>query len=598
MTPRLLLSLLLVLAAGAAQALPVPVPEPSSLATDPVATWQPDQPAVGHAAADAPAAAAAPGDYGVTFHCPARVSSDLEDNRCPSYVLDTEDIMAQPVLMVDGKNPEWVAFNALHGGHGVRTAADPPFPTNFSRDNELHQPHTTFQTTDGGQNWDDNRYYAHIANKAEVFGEDNAALLDKHGRMYVSSLYSYREKGETTCLVADVGCTTTVGPVRYAMLNWKSGTIREPFTSDVNYVEIDPRLPDSAILHNFLVYDAPSGQVAVFWLEARADGSQWIESAVTHTDGGSVWTRASERQAVAGCSGMTNPLAMYDGIYVGCYAAQGHKLPGGDNATVGQLLLYKYDPRTWDRVSTGPMPFSSPGNTILASAEGLHKGAFVAVSAGIDGHAKAYAKVAFSDRGLSWTTPKDYIQYTTDTVARQGAQLIEERVNAAAFVAHTGTLHMILMERFAVQQGGPIQDIGTTPFSKAYAVVHATGKFLGKFDFKYGDPQTRANFDAQSKGLGEDVFDDQHDSIIPLATGAGDRVFLAFGDHGYVRFAEAREDNPAPPFFPFPAPPPAIPAALAAANPAVAGAVAGVLSTAMLAALAAARNKKTTEATA
>ncbi|HUR62257.1 MAG TPA: hypothetical protein VM286_07855 [Candidatus Thermoplasmatota archaeon] len=598
MKPRLALSILLVLAAGAAQALPVPA-APSNVLADPVGPWSPAE-ADGVQALDAApvARAADAGEYAVTFHCPARVSSDLEDNRCPSYVLDTEDIMAQPVLMVDSRNPEWVAFNALHGGHGVRTGADPPFPTNYSRDNELHQPHTTFQTTDGGQNWDDNRYYAHIANKAEVFGEDNSAVLDKRGRMYVSSLYSYREEGTTTCIVASIGCTTTAGPIRYAMLNWKSGTIREPFTSDVNYVQIDPRDAAAAITQNFLAYDGGSGQVAVFWLEVRSDGTSAIESAVTPTDGGSVWKRAEERQALRGCTGMTNPLALYDGIYVGCYAAKGHKTPDGQNATAGALLLYRYDAKTWEPSFVGPTPFAAPGNTVLASAEGLHKGAFVAVAAGIDGHAKPYVRVAFSDRGLSWTMPKDYVQYTTDTVTRQGATLVEERVNAVAFAAHSGTVHMIVMERFAVQQGGPIQDVGATPFSKAYAVVHATGKFLGKFDFKYGDPQTRANFNAQSKGLGEDVFADRHDSIVPISTRAGERIFLAFGDHGYVRFAEATEDNPSPPFFPFPAPPPAIPAALAAANPAVAGAVAGVLSTAMLAALAAARNKKTTEATA
>jgi hypothetical protein len=167
-----------------------------------------------------------------------------------------------------------------------------------------------------------------------------------------------------------------------------------------------------------------------------------------------------------------------------------------------------------------------------------------------------------------------------------------------AFVPRDGTIHFITMERYAPQQGGPLQDVGTTAFSKAYNVVQATGKFLGRFDFAYGDPQARANFQPNYQGLGDEVYNDRHDSIVVVSGRSGDRIFLAFGDHGIVRFAEAREENQPPPLFPFGAPIPPIPAAIPAANPAAVGAVAGVLSTAMLAALAAARNKKTTEATA
>src|SRR5689334_13487865 len=103
--------------------------------------------------------------------------------------------MAQPDLAIDPRDSTLVAFHALHGGPGLRTAVQDPSPTEHSRDDAVHQPHTTFQSRDGGSTWDDNRYYApeglRTAN-AEVFGEDNALELDDKGDITLASLYSHR----------------------------------------------------------------------------------------------------------------------------------------------------------------------------------------------------------------------------------------------------------------------------------------------------------------------------------------------------------------------------------------------------------------------
>jgi len=137
---------------------------------------------------------------------------------------------------------------------------------------------------------------------------------------------------------------------------------------------------------------------------------------------------------------------------------------------------------------------------------------------------------------------------------------------------------------------------GTSPFFKTYGVAHASGHFLGAFPFGYGDPQARATYAARTQGAGDGVFADRHDDIVVLPGRGADRIFMAVGDHGYVRYAEVVEEQPTVPIAPLGAAPPPIPAAAPTVNPALVGAVAGALSLSVVGRMAASRNKKTAEA--
>lgn len=563
-----------------AQALPAH--PPVALPAAPVAAPTADAPA------PAAPAAAAPGSYAIEFHCPDPANAALapaQNKRCPMDVFDAEDVLSQPVLLVDPKNPDYVAFNAMHGGHGVPAPTGPPLPDAAARDNLVHQPHTTWYSANGGAQWSDNPYYASPglggAPGAAVYGIDNAAILDEHGHAVLSSLYAYRND--------------TNAPLQYAMVNRMADRVNRPVDYANNYVRLDARHPGEAIPKVFLASDPRSHQVAAFWLAVDANRTGFIDLAHARTTGGSAWGRVAASQRIGPCTDMSNPLGVNGRVFVGCFAAPGLAEKGA-NITRGSLQMYAFDPATWNRTYIGPAPFSAPSNAVLASAEELKAGAMVLAGGGLDREGRPTIRVAFGGEGAHWTNPADYSRDISDPVAYATyGSPIEERVNAVAFAARDSTVHLITMERYRATGSGLEAQV---PYTKEYAVVHATGRFLGKFALAYGDPQSAPSYDPRVKGLGDDVFDDQHDSIVVVPTKSGDRLFTGFGDHGLVRFAEVVEDNPPPGgFFPY-SPVVPIPTPLPAANPAMVGAVAGALSTSLLAALAAARNKKAAEVTA
>ena len=105
------------------------------------------------------------------------------------------------------------------------------------------------------------------------------------------------------------------------------------------------------------------------------------------------------------------------------------------------------------------------------------------------------------------------------------------------------------------------------------------------------------NFPVSTQGVGEDIFQDLHDDILVWTDPEGrGREFVAFGDYGFVRFAEVGEENAIPFAFPPTVGTPPIPAPTAGINPAVVGAVAGSLAMAMAARMALAKKKRTAEA--
>lgn len=520
-------------------------------------------------------------DYTLTFRCPSLVESEggLQSTQCPAFLLDVEDIMAQPVLVVDPRDNQKIAFHALHGGPGARVATQSEPFTAASRDDYLHQPHTVFQSDDGGQWFDDNRYYSPIRfSYPEIFGEDNALTLDHRGNLLVSSLYSYRETADS--------------PLRFAFFNWQSETIDVPFQQDANYVRRDPRDATAAVheLHN--VYDRATRTMAVFWLEEGGDGRRFIEGDWVQVGEGA-WDAIPNQTRLGPCSDMTNVVESGDRLYVGCVAAEGYPLP--DGATVGQLMIHRYDPRTWNHTFVGVAPVPNAAGSVLASAEAWASRGIAVAGAALENGAPSVITSLGID-GQDWTATAQYGDRLTDRVNRNTAPL-EVRINALAYVPSTGVLHFVYYERYPAAQETNLTATTSGPSAlfKTYGVTHGSGQFLGAFAFGYGDPQTRANFAIRTQGTTDAAFQDQHDSIVVVPRGNQDRVFLAIGDHGYVRFGEVIQETvlgPTPPILPATVP---IPAPIPAVNPAIVGAVAGALSLSVVGRMAAARNKKAAE---
>jgi hypothetical protein len=533
--------------------------------------------------------------YGVQFLCPPVVESDAAGAKpptaCPAYVLDTEDVMAQPRLVVDPREPRLVAFNALHGGSGVRTAAQDPLPTPHSRDNLVHQPHTTFVSGDAGAHWDDHRYPSPLATQHEaqppliplftppsaggneVFGEDNAMVADRHGKLTIASLYSARdEKG---------------GPVHYRVVAWDQGRIGDALDYDKGYTVLSPTDPDDAV-DSLQAVDLPDAHETVLaWRETGPDGKGWLQMAhKAQDDGGAQWELLPREQRVGPCSHTSNPIEADGRVYVGCVAADGYT-----RGNVGQAQVHALTPGNWttERVSAAPMQGLS--SLTLASAEGLREGGMVLAGSGVR-EGRPIVLVAAGVRGGAWGRANDYAASLGDAAQHPGARLLESRVNALAVLAASGTVHMVYMERYTAQGTG-----GQQEFSKFYAAAKLDGRFLGRFAVGYGDPQSRATISPQVTGVTGDDYDDQHDSIVVTHDRTGkERAFVAFGDYGYVRFAEVQEQGPPLPVFPPLGAPAAIPTLAASTSPVLVGALAGTLSTAAVLRAALAKSKKAAEA--
>jgi hypothetical protein len=548
------------------------------------------EPSVGLAAVgrsdDASWAAAPETTYNLQFSCPPQVEQTgpapaAAPEACPSYVLDVEDVMAQPVLVVDPRDASLVAFNALHGGPGIRAATQDPLPTERSRSDLIHQPHTTFQSTDGGAFWDDNRYYPRLDGKAEVFGEDNAMASDAKGRLTIASLYSFYNKTEQSSPLPIASPTRSGQEPGYAIIVWSSDRISTPVDYDKSYI-----VHTAAKGH---VYDtiaaAPfpaADSMVVAWRETDPSGSS-LSLLHRATDGAGQWDVMEH--AVNACNAITNPVAVANRLLVGCIQGKGER---------GDLHLYGIA-ANWTVEDLGMTPLRSVTQARLASAEALRPGGFVVAGAGMtDGRPHVWVALGVAPKGLpAFSRARDYGDHLTALAAHAGTQLLEARVTALTFVGTSATAHMLYMERYA--SGGASGPSGE--FAKTYAVVQADGRYLGTWGVGFGDPQANANVPVLVSGGGTGVFDDLHDSLVVAKGKHGDeRVFVAFGDHGYVRYAEVTEVQPPVPLFPPIGAPAAIPALTASTSPVVVGTVAGALSLAAVSRLALARSKKAAEA--
>lgn len=566
------------------------------------------------AVADAPSKLSDDAGYEIRFKCPVVANPNSPDRnntnfRCPADIVDPEDIMSNPVLVIDPADPTLMAFNALHGGRGLDSS-----PTNRSRNNHIHQPHTTFITTDGRYEvWQDNPYYSPLAPPKDrtnpendpmaffylpqlkgprVFGEDNAAAVDAQGRLYLSSLYAFQGESNESAY-------------QYAFGWWKAQRLNRPpeYYTGVKLWKAPAAVSiDSA----YLVYVPGSDRVAALWRETNASAAQksYINLAWTVPGKGAVWYFLKERDRIGPCSAITNPLAYQGLIYVGCFADQGYT-DGEGAAAVGRLQIHAIDARrdawtsTWvDETTLSRTPQSA--NAILVDRT---DGRMALVTAGIavDGRAP-FLKVTNGEFGTAWDDPADYSAHLRGIGRTPGATIVDARITAAAFVLRSGNLHFIYKERYKFDEDRPTE---APEFYKALISVFTGAQQFNKLLPLGVDTEGAAAggaglcqlYDFRWKGYGKDVFDDFHDGLVIWQNKQRhQREFVAYGDCGNVRFAEVFEENFIA--FSFPAPPgtPAIPASVPNINPAQVGIVAGVLAGAMVLRMLAFRRKLAVEA--
>ncbi len=544
---------------------PVSAFEPTSLAA-PGALFSVE--AAVHARAPGPGAAGTAmfraGDYDVQFMCPTVARNQADAPVCPSYLVDAEDVLGQPVLVVDPHHPGFMAFNALHGGPGPDVPGSSAPPSSTARDNAIHQPHTTFQSRDAGGRWDDNRYYARLDDADRIWGVDNAMGADEEGDLTIVSVYAVENGDERS----------------YKATLHTAGRAAKPVDYDRDYVVRGTLVPGASMHDAHVVSFGATQSIVAMWLEGEGQATQLRFMARAQ---GSPWSEPTE--AIDFCDAISNPISQANRLMLLCRIS-----PGADVAGVadGSIQLVAIDDE-WQVSILSEAPLRGTNNLRLADASATVAGGVVAAGGSLDS-GKARVQVAFGVVGGKWAPVRDYRDSFSDPDETRA--LVAARVNALAYLATSGTVHMILAEEY-----DGLQDPDGSPFRKVYGVVHGGGRLLGTWSLGYGDPASRVLFPAHVAGLDAGVYDDPKDSIVIHETASGDqRAFIAYGDHGVVRYAELLEIQPTPPAFPPITPASPIPAPLAGVNPAVVAAVAGVLSTAAVARMAAAKKKKTAEA--
>lgn len=575
--------------------------------------FQPLQPAAGEeqdivipvSLGKADASEAADGSYGVRFKCPeivydrAEEQAGIEAATCPLWVFDQEDIMSQPILAVDPQNFNIMAFNALHGGRGLH--APPELggsvpPSDRSRYNTLHQPHTTFRSTKAGAEWSDERYYAPEAlrdgNERIIFGEDNAFAIDAEGKGYIASLYAWKEQAEKN--------------YHYTVALWKTHRLNRA----INYYEsLSLKHTTSAFnkidsLH--AVYAPGAHRVLVMWREsitnasANKDGmAGWVEFYSTIPGEGAQWQKQPQIQRVGPCRAITNPLAVGPYVYFGCLPDRGFS--GAANASYDRWQMFSIDPKTLNTKYLSPVPMGTPQG-MLVDRGGT--GYMIFIGSGLDAGVPNVL-MSYGALGANWQDVESYGRELRNDNMPERATRAEARVTAAIFTRETGNIHLLFMEKYRFQGNAQEQvDRQGKTYYKTYAVVRPIAGFRGKFDesLQFGEGRSRLQIGLPYQGgFTEDVFNDLHDSIVvwkDVRYKGKEKIFVAFGDYGYIRFGEVVEENagiaiPLPPLSP-----PPIPVPLEAVNPAASGTAAAALMGLMLLRLLAARKKAAVETTA
>lgn len=542
------------------------------------------RPALPGGAARSGAGAAASGDdaeYAIGFRCPEVVDGPTPGAPvCPSYVLDREDIFGQPVLLVDARNPNVIGFSAMHGGRGLHAAPGDEPPSHRSRDDGVHQPHTTFLSRDGGARWEDMPYHAPDSMRQadpvtgqprnRVYGEDNAAALDGEGRLHLAALYASRPAGGPT-----TGFAWSVGL-------WKSKTLDQPVDYHVNLKVVPTGENGARRADSLHMTHVPGTDLTVLqWRESGEDNASLVYHWTRSRDG-AMWTRQEADAALGDCRSVSNPLAHEGVLYVAC-------LPNEEgNQTVRVLAI---DVATWSTSVAGEVG-GVEGERLILAARGDH-GYMVLVASGLREDGSPTVSLSYGEKGGRWSSSEELAHELT---LAPGAPLLDARVTAAAFSPISGSVHLIYLERHDLASAN--QDRASAPeYTKVLGSVQAEGPFLGRVDLGLG-ALNRVDFSPTLTGVGSGAFDDLHDGIVVWRDTSGmgrHREFVAYGDHGYVRFAEVVEENFPIPIVPLGGGAPPVPLATPGSLPVLVGLPAGLLAGAMVVRTLAARRKVAVE---
>lgn len=504
--------------------------------------------------------------YTMRFDCPDVAPEAGIPAGCPAYVLDREDIMGSPRLVIDPRDPGLAAFGALHGGMGLHPVPGSEPPTGRSRDDAVHQPHTTFATHDGGRRWTDMPYHAPDSLRTpgrEIYGDDHAIALDGEGRLHIAALYSYREAAAP---FADAN------PFRSAVAVWKAHGIERPVDHHVNLKVLDPATPEARIDSLHLVGVPDADAVALVW---REEGEVVLHS--TRGSDGALWTKRD--LGIGPCEAISNPLALGTRVLLACAA----------NDT-GPWSVHAIDASTWTSTPVGEAPLATQHALLVSRWDSF----VVLVGSGVADDETPTVQLSYGEGGERWSGVEEIGPQLTRGAS--ATPVLDARVTAAAYNPVSGNLHLVYLERYDLGQGGE-QGAGRPEFYKAIASVQAEGSFQGKIDLGIGTVN-RAAFSPTLSGVGGGVYDDLHDGLAiwrdPDAGGV--REFVAFGDYGFVRYAEIVEENFLSPIAPLSAQVPPIPAASAGTVPVLVGVPAGILAGAMVVRSVWARRQATAEA--
>lgn len=533
------------------------------------------------------------------FDCPPVNETVYTLAGCPAFILDPEDIMSQPEMVIDPVEPGLIAFHALHGGRGVQSLPGQYVPSDRSRDDSLHQPHTVFQKDRADDFiFNDRKYYSPwhcdattqqdinaCQDQPDIFGEDNAIALDGQARMTVASLYAIEQGGDT-------------GQFEYKIVVWKSERMNRLFEDKVNYAVLSTASPLNGADSLDLVYTGATNRMAVVWRESVPDNNtgptglnSWVSLSYTKPGEGARWLPLEQEQWFGPCDAVSNAVSVRHLIYVACKPGDAFEYPD-PNATLGQWQLFTIDSRDWTTAWHSAVPVTAGDNAKLADSGQDH---IIFASAGLDESGNPVTMLSAGTYSGEWYTPNGFGAQLTNQ--SNPLERREVRITAVAYREETGHVHVLYMERYRVSAG--VESAGVPEYYKALANLGVTGRgmeWLGKQPLSLGNGPR--HFSAQYQGAGENVFNDLKDSIVVWKDERGnEREFVAYADYGNVRFAEVVEvqQSPFPGFLPVGGAPP-IPLAAPGANPAYVGVVAGALSAAMVARILAAKKKATVEA--
>lgn len=563
-------------------------------------------PQVYNEAATNPRRLAGAADYDFNFKCPDPTGSPQTAVGCPQYVLDPEDIMTQPVLVVDPRDPNMIAFHSLHGGAGVHTGlAGDVAPNPTARDDVLHQPHTVFQTTDAGSRWADNRYYSPYkgvqdgnpiptSEYDQVYGLDNALVLDGTRGLIVGSLYAYRDDGEAN--------------FRNVVFLWKSGPINYHFDSYSGGSPIYPVEPDGVIDNLHLSYAKESDRIVAMWRESAAPVAvkpgdargplggpteSWIQFATSPSGTTGNWEKTPREGAIGPCQDVSNPITFKGLVYVACLPDAGFAAPAGFEPRFIQIFAFDPAHGTTAHIAQAPL---TAGHPVLAKLEGDKMAVF---SAGVV-EGEAFVRYAVGEPAVPlWLKLYEIDElHNGNATHGGGAPTVAARVTAVTMSPESHYLHVIYEEQYDRSgTGSQATAYGAPEIYKAMGAIDPQGRWAGGMDLRVGDPVTRVHFDPQYQGVGDSIFWDLHDSFFTVTDKTGEtREFVAYGDYGFVRMAEIEESNFAAVAAGFGGGPPAVPTPTPGVNPAAAPLVAGALAGALSLRILAARRKNKVEA--